>query len=263
MNLRVIALAITVGMLGGCATSTKPIISPQEQADYSARLERIKSVEILYSDQDAITVVDSGGTGAIGFAALLGPIGMLAAVVADGASKMTSLDRANARTAEFKAKVLTELPNSNLSKDFAEHVAEKLTARGMQVKLTALSGSRPGFDLATYPEVANVESGRAALVIWNNPGISAESATAAYKASAVVEFYCQDADKRKIVDGQVRSTGGDVGRSFAGLLTDIKPAYETVRAHYLTLHQKVIDECFNVPNEQRPIDRLKVIYKGK
>lgn len=262
MKMRFIVAAVAVGVLAGCATAPKPILSPQEKAEFGARLERIKSVEILYSDKDAITVVDSGGSGAVGLAGLLGPIGLLAAVVADGASKLSRMERAKERTTEFKAKVLAELPTSNLSRDFAEHVAEKLTARGMAVKLTPLSGTRPGFDLATYPEVANVEPGHAALVIWNSPGITAESATAAYQASAVVEFYCQDADKNKIVDGRLRSTGADVGRSFAGLLADVKPVYESVRKNYLTHHEKIVQECFTVPDEKRPVDRLKEMYKN-
>lgn len=261
IHARVMAAAVAAGVLAGCATAPKPMLSTQEKAEFGARLERIKSVEILYSDKDAITVVDGGGSGAIGLAGLLGPIGLIAAVVADGASKVTRMERGQARTSEFKAKVLAELPMSNLSRDFAEQVAEKLTARGMEVKLTPLSGSRPGFDLATYPEVANVAPGRAAIVLWNNPGIAAESATAAYQASAVVDFYCQDADKNKIVDGQLRSTGGDVGRSFAGLLADVKPVYESVRTHYLKHHEKIVQECFSVPDEKRPTDRLKEIYK--
>lgn len=261
-GLKIIAAAVAVSVFAGCATAPKPILSPQQKADYGARLERIKSVEILYSEKDAITVVDGGGSDSIGLAGLLGPIGLLAAVVADGASKVSRTDRAKERTTEFRTKVMAELPTSNLSRDFAEHVAEKLKARGMEVRLTPLSGSRPGFDLATYPEVANVAPGRAALVLWNSPGITAESATAAYKTSAVVDFYCQDADKKKIVDGQLRSTGEDVGRSFSGLLADVKPVYESVRKHYLTHHEKIVQECFSVPDEKRSMDRLKEIYKS-
>ncbi|TAG25300.1 MAG: hypothetical protein EAZ37_13300 [Burkholderiales bacterium] len=256
------AIALVLVFLTGCASAPqKQVLSVQEKADYAQRIARIKSVDILYSNDNHVVVLDGGGSGSVGMAGLLGPVGLLAAVAIDGASKLSKEERSKARSKEFSDKVRSELPSANLSKDFADQVASKLRDRGMEVTVTPLTSSRTSADLATYPELANIAAGRAAVVIWNNPGLTAESATSAYVTSAVIDYYCADADKTKILDGRIVRRGDSVARTFQGLMDPISQTYSSLRTLYLSGHINIVQQCFDVPDEKRPIDVLKSIAK--
>jgi hypothetical protein len=249
-------------VLVGCASvPPKQVLSAQEKENYRERISRMKSVDILYSNDNGIVVLDGGGSGGVGLAGLLGPIGFLTAIAIDAASKRSKEERARVRGKEFSDKVRADLPEANLSKDFAEQVANKLLERGIEVALSPLTSNRTSADLATYPELAKVAANRASIVIWNNPGITAESATSAYITTAVTDFYCADVDKVKILDGQILRRGDTVGRTFQGLKDNIDATYSALRTLYLTGYGEIIKKCFDVPEEKPTIDALVPIYK--
>ena len=258
----VFATVLTAFAVGGCATKpTQQLLTENETREYKQRLDRIKKIEVFYSNDNSIAVFDSGGSGAAGMSGLLGPIGMLAALAVDASSKISAIDRAKDRSKELSDKVRSELPEANLSRDFAELIAEKLRGSGREVSLTALTTDRASNDLAKYPQITQISDDRGVVVIWNNPGFTSESSTAPYLTSAVIDYYCQDSDKRKLVDGQIKSQGDSVGRTFSGLKDEIKTVYPKLRLHYLKQSAALVNECFDVPIEKRTVDRLNAIYK--
>jgi hypothetical protein len=242
----------------GCASApaVAPVYSSDEIAVFNKRLENIKKVEILYSNDNGIVVLDQGGSGVAGLGGLLGPIGAIAAAAADAASKKNAAERAKTRSVEYAKKVREVLPQYNLSRDYAEAVASKIRSTGREAVIKPLVSERSATDLAKYPELTSVEKGSAAIVIWNNPGFFAESATSAYVASTGIDYYCQDSEGVKIVDGRILRRGAEVSSTYSNLLDDISNSYQKLRAAYLEKPEIVVDECLTVPKQKRSTDRL-------
>lgn len=260
-NLLVVALATLATV--GCATKpTIQLLSSDEASAYKQRLDQIKKVEIFYSNDNGIVVTDGGGSGAVGLGGLLGPVGAILAAAADAASKISSTERAKVRGKEYSDKVRKDLPDANLSRAFAEALADKVRKTGREVKLTALTSNRTASDLSTYKELSSVEEDVAAILIWNNPGFSAESSTSAYQSSAVIDFFCQDSKRVKLLDGQIRNATDTSIRSFSGLLENIGESFAKLSTNYMLGHERIVKACLDVPTEKKPTDTLVNIYKG-
>jgi len=126
-----VSLLVSAALLAGCATST-PEPAPQVRHDATRSINKI---ELVYNDQDQLTVMDGGGSAIMGWAGVFGPVGTLVALGVEVGTRVTKASRMERRTLEFTAAVKNSGATS-LNRQFAEQLAARLRTAGREIKLT-------------------------------------------------------------------------------------------------------------------------------
>ncbi|MEJ1162315.1 hypothetical protein V9K97_01355 [Variovorax sp. CCNWLW186] len=126
-----VSLLAAAALLAGCATST-PEPAPQVRHDATRSISKI---ELVYNEQDQLTVMDGGGSAIIGWAGVFGPVGTLVALGVEVGTRVTKASRMERRTLEFTAAVKNS-GAASLNRQFAEQLAARLRTGGREVKLT-------------------------------------------------------------------------------------------------------------------------------
>ena len=213
MKLLFSTLAVSI-LITGCA-STPPKLTQKELA--KEELAKISKVEIYYHPS-SYTIVDGGGSSMAGLGGALGLFGMFAALAVDAGSKLTAVERAEARSKEFN-QLMLDAQVADINKEQAEAIARMIASTGREVKLTAIK--RPAGDFSKDQEFAsNVQwsEGYAPLILRATTGYAAESATASYQSVAVTEYVLKDASGKQLIKNKlIRRGSGDTYQTFDGL----------------------------------------------
>ncbi|MBT2334677.1 hypothetical protein J7E49_12265 [Variovorax paradoxus] len=122
---------LAAALLAGCAAST-PEPAPQVRSDATRSITRI---ELVYNEQDQLSVMDGGGSAIVGWAGVFGPVGTLVALGVEVGTRATMASRIARRSKEFTAAAKNSgaIP---LNRQFAEQLAARLRTGGREVKLT-------------------------------------------------------------------------------------------------------------------------------
>lgn len=179
---KLLGLLTVALLLVGCAT--KPDTASLDSR--RAALATMPKIEIFYNDKEELVVIDSGGSSMAGMAGIFGPIGMLVALGADAASKLTFAERAETRSKEFTALVGKSETPQTLNRQFVEELAARIRAGGKEVKVTPVQRIKGDLDSGNMPD-ASFTDGYAPLVLRITTGYGATDALSRYKPVIVVE----------------------------------------------------------------------------
>lgn len=227
----------------GCASVRHPSAS-QKEVNHDA-IQRISKVEIFYHPAE-YSVIDLGGSKASQMAGVFGPLGLLAVLAAEAGSKLTALDRAQARSKEFDQLIQADqMADINLVQ--AKQLATLIQDTGRDVKLTMIQ--RPQGERLATPTQPKLEftAGYAPLLLRVTTGYGAESATAAYKSIAVTEFALFDdtTQERLLVTDQLKKRDNGVTyQTFDGLKSSRALAVESLQRDQEDAAQLVFNATF-------------------
>lgn len=228
----------------GCTFA--PQASPSQKEVNHDAIERISKVEVFYHPAE-YAVVDLGGSKASQMAGVFGVLGMLAILAAEAGSKLTAVDRTEARSKEFDQLIQADnMADIHLVQ--AQQLAALIQGTGREVKLTKIERPSGGDSLAisTRPTLDFTE-GYAPLLLRVTTGYGAESATASYKSMALTEFALFDAGspKRVLVTDQLKKRDNGVTyQTFDGLKSSRALAVESLQRDLGEAAQLVFNATF-------------------
>lgn len=238
---KLLASIIAAVVLSGCATGPdKAALKAREDA-----LAKISKVEIFYNGKDELVVIDGGGSSMTGMAGLFGPVGMLVALGADAASKLTLAERAEARSKEFTEMIGQGDSAQTLNRQFAEELANRIRAGGREVKTTPIQ--RKGGDLAIskMPD-AQLTPGYAPLFLRITTAYGAKDALSSYRPVIVIDHALKQHDGETSVYQNTFSArdGEPTYMAYATLLSQSKEAHDGLRRGLLDAADKVYTSVF-------------------
>lgn len=239
-----VLLALSIVLSVGCATAPQP--SPSQKEVHRYAIERISKVEIFYHPAE-YSVVDLGGSKASQMAGVFGLFGMFAILAAEAGSKLTAVERTEARSQEFDQLIQADkMADIHLAQ--AQQLAALIQGTGREVKLTKIERPSGGKSLAvsTQPKLDFTE-GYAPLLLRVTTGYGAESATASYKSIALTEFALFDAGSHKqvLVTAQLKKRDNGVTyQTFDGLKSSRALAVESLQRDLGEAAQLVFNATF-------------------
>jgi len=228
----------------GCTFA--PQASPSQKEVNHDAIGRISSVEIFYHPAE-YSVVDLGGSKASQMAGAFGVLGMFAILAAEAGSKLTAVERTEARSKEFDQLIQADRM-ADIHHVQAQQLAALIQGTGREVKLTKIARPSGGKSLAssTQPEL-RFNKGYAPLLLRVTTGYGAESATAAYKSIALTEFALLDAGSHKqvlVADQLKKRDNGVTYQTFDGLKSSRALAVESLQRDLGEAAQLVFNATF-------------------
>ncbi|MDQ0591346.1 hypothetical protein [Variovorax paradoxus] len=219
-----VSLLFSAALLAGCATST-PEPAPEVGHDATRSITRI---ELVYNEQDQLSVMDGGGSAIMGWAGVFGPVGTLVALGVEVGTRVTMASRIERRSKEFTAAVKNSgaMP---LNRQFAEQLAARLRAGGREVKLTP--AARVDGELARMQAPGfEPTPGYSTLLVRVTTTYGAPDMTSSFKPFVAIEQSLQD--EQQAVLHQTTHTSDleePAYLAYDGLLQDTAKAQEGLR----------------------------------
>jgi len=250
---KLIGLMWVVVAVAGCATSIPDHVMQKRM--HARSIDDIKQVEIVYHADDAYRITDKGGSFLTQQAGLLGLGGMVAALAADTASRLTVVEREISRSQEFTAAVGAGLKGqADWSTQFAEQLAEFLRESSRTVILTKVE--RPSeneiLSAATVKDWQPPD-GHAVVMIRTNLAYSAPEATSLYKPIISVEYVLKNEKQEILVESsEFVNEGARYYVTYAGLLDDHVNAGEQLRHGLMSLAPVVYQNLFDTGQPSKP-----------
>lgn len=212
-------------MLSACATKT-PI--PQNVSN-AAEIGALKKIEIFYNHQD--------------YAVIVRPAQGLLALASIGEA-----DRIVKRSEAFTAAMDTSFPGQDLNLQFAQALADKIRAKGVEVKITNVSRPVGDPDIRKTKQYINAPKtpGYAPLVVRATTRYIAPSFGQGFQSSVDVSYVLVSPQgDRDLIGTTDKSTGtGETYMSFDGLLAAHPVAHEQLRTDLQSLVPKVYSGIF-------------------
>ena len=201
---KILILTVSLILLAGCATGPdKAALAARKQAT-----DPLTKVEILYNAPEELVVLDGGGSGAAGFSALLGPVGMLIALGVNAGSKLSAAERAEARSKEFTAAVRKSVAAQEMNQQFAQALAARIRASGREVKLTPTKRANGPLPDIKVPEVQQAAD-YAPLMVRITTGYGAKDSTSAFRPLVTIEYVLKKSDQSTVHQSTFSSASGE------------------------------------------------------
>jgi hypothetical protein len=218
-------LAAAAVLLSGCAATRAPEPSPQARHDATRTATRI---ELVYNDEDLLTVMDGGGSAIVGWAGVFGPVGTLVALGVEVGTRVTRAERIERRTGEFTTRVKQggAVP---LNRHFADLVAARLRASGREVKLTPVARVDRPDDVLQAPGFEPTP-GYSTLIMRVTTTYGAADMTSSYKPFVAIEQALKN-EHQAVLHQTTQTADLDEPAFLAydGLLQDTTKAQEGLR----------------------------------
>jgi hypothetical protein len=257
---KILALTLAYSVLLTACSTTQPQYVIDKKNNRSA-IESIKSVQLIFDENEKYHVRDEGGSGATGLAGLLGPVGLIAAVVADTTSVVTKDSRQNKRTEEFTNAINTELVNrEKLITQLVTKIQNNLKSSGKDVELSKVNfvpllneplanvnskaNSLQIFDAVNKTDIP-VKENVAQLFIVSVSGYAAPSATARYKPKTMVQYYLKNNGKLLMTNTIFDWEGENKYSTFASLIENRKAAYDQLGKQVNSMGDTVYKQIFD------------------
>lgn len=240
---KLLALLTVVLLLAGCAT--KPDTAALDSR--RAALATMPKIEIFYNDKEELVVIDGGGSSMVGMAGIFGPLGMLAVLGADAASKLTFAERAAARSKEFTALIGKNETAQNLNRQFAEELAARIRGGGKEVKVTPIQRIKGDLGSGNMPD-ASFTDGYAPLVLRITTGYGATDALSRYRPIIVIEQALKrDGQEKALYQSTFTSPANEPNYlAYSSLLERHKEAYDGLRREMVNAADPIYRSMFLV-----------------
>ena len=237
------ALFIAALLLAGCASGPDTAALDSRKTE----LATMPKIEIFYNDKDELVVMDGGGSSMAGLGGIFGPVGMLFALGADAASKLTLAERAEARSKEFSALVSKSETAQTLNRQFAEELATRIRAGGKEVKVTPVQRIKGDLGSASMPD-ASFTAGYAPLVLRITTGYGAKDATSSYRPIIVIEQALKRDGQQKALYQNTFTSPGDEPNymAYSSLLERNKEAHDGLRRGMVNAADAIYKSMFVV-----------------
>jgi hypothetical protein len=240
-NLGYVGLAL---LLTACASQQPKYVTDKIQN--RTQIESIKTIKIVYSDNENYGVVDAGGSGSTGLLGFLGPIGSIAGAVADITSAATLKSRAESRSKQFTDAVKTDFPNdANLNKQFVDKLAASIKSSGRSVELVSVKRPVGNLDLSKNMSNTEVSDGSSVLGLRITSGYGAVSQTARYQPVTVVEYYLKEKGKTLISNTITDREGEHRYATFDSLLSSRQEAFSQLKDELMPISNLVYRQIFD------------------
>lgn len=253
----VVALLTSVSLLvTGCASA--PQSKPVAQNELARKdIEKITRVEIFYHPAH-YGVMDLGGSGAAGMSGAFGIFGLMAGLALHANSKLTVVERTEARSKEFTA-LLKDKGTPDVNAAQAEYLAELIRKSGREVILTSVkrpTGETPLMDVttasssdaATAVPVALNQPGTARLILRLTSAYGAESATSSYQSLMITDAVLRDASGKRLVSMELtKKDNGETYSTFESLKANADEAALSLNKDAVEQAQQVFHNTFDLP----------------
>jgi len=177
-----LSAAAVLLLLPGCAATHAPDAAPQVRHDLTRSVTKI---ELVYNDEDRLTVMDGGGSAIVGWAGVFGPVGTLVALGVEVGTRVTREDRIERRSGEFTTAV-KKSGAASLNRHFAELLAARLRAGGREVRITPVPRLDRLLDVLQVPDFQPTP-GYSILVVRVTTTYGAPDMTSSYKPFVAIE----------------------------------------------------------------------------
>lgn len=177
-----LAAAAFLLLLSGCATTNTPEPASPARPELTRAVTKI---ELVYNEEDRLTVMDGGGSAIAGWAGVFGPVGTLVALGVEVGTRVTREDRIERRSSEFTTAV-KKSGAAPLNTHFAELLAARLRSDGREVKLTPVPRVDRLLDVLQVPDFQPTP-GYSPLIVRITTTYGAPDMTSSYKPFVAIE----------------------------------------------------------------------------
>lgn len=181
MKTLVSLMAAAAVLLSGCASTRSAEPAPvRPEATRS-----VEKIELVYNDEDLLTVMDGGGSAIAGWAGVFGPVGTLVALGVEVGTRVTREDRIERRSGEFTTAV-KKSGAAPLNRHFAELLAARLRSAGREVRITPVPRVDRLLDVLQVPGFQPTP-GYSPLIVRVTTTYGAPDMTSSYKPFVAIE----------------------------------------------------------------------------
>lgn len=215
---------VIVFLLSACATR-RPV--PQNVA-HASEIAAIKKIEIFYHHQDYAVIVRQAG-------------GLLAL------ASIGEADRIEQRSKAFAAAIEKSYPGQDINLQFAEALAVKIRARGVEVKITNISRPLGDTDIGKTRQYIDAPktAGYAPLVLRGTTRYIAPSFAQGFRASVDVTYLLASPDNQHtLISTYAESGAGETYASFDALLAAHPAAHQQLSTDLQSLVPRVYADIF-------------------